>query len=199
MLLWLRQLGTSGTDVVNSVSVDGLGNVYFSGLTDQGLAGSLDAFLGKYDQDGNLIWTRQLGAARNEASVSISADGLGSVYLAGWTDGSLGGPYAGGADDAFVSKYDAAENLRWTQQRGTSNSDSSTGVAADGLGNVYFSGYTGASLGGPNAGQYDAFIAKISDVPEPTSFAVIVIGFTALTPRRLRKQLRCRRYNRLAL
>ena len=40
----------------------------------------------------------------------MSADGLGNVYISGYTDGSLGGPNAGGYD-AFVSKYDAAGTL----------------------------------------------------------------------------------------
>ena len=43
-------------------------------------------------------------------SHGVSADGLGNVYISGYTDGSLGGPNAGG-DDAFVSKYDAAGTL----------------------------------------------------------------------------------------
>ena len=42
----------------------------------------------------------------------MSADGLGNVYISGYTRGSLGGPNAGGTD-AFVSKYDAAGNFQW--------------------------------------------------------------------------------------
>ena len=41
--------------------------------------------------------------------------------------------------------------------------DASRGVSADGLGNVYISGYTGGDLGGPNAGDIDAFVAKYRD------------------------------------
>ena len=89
----------------------------------------------------------------------MSADGLGNVYISGYTYGSLGGPNAGG-HDAFVSKYDAAGTLQWSRQLGTMSGDDSHGVSADGLGNVYISGYTGGSLGGPNAGSYDAFVSK---------------------------------------
>jgi hypothetical protein len=42
--------------------------------------------------------------------------------------------------------------LQWTQQLGTSATDWSFGVSADGLGNIYFFGYTSGSLDGPNAG-----------------------------------------------
>ena len=53
-----------------------------------------------------------------------------------------------------------AEFLEWTRQLGTSSNDSSSGVSADGLGNVYISGSTEGSLGGANAGLQDAFVSK---------------------------------------
>ena len=59
----------------------------------------------------------------------VSADGLGNVYISGDTTGGLGGDNAG-AYDAFVSKYDAAGNLLWTEQLGTAMSDHGNGVIA---------------------------------------------------------------------
>jgi hypothetical protein len=72
----------------------------------------------------------------------------------------------------------------WTQQLGTSSYDVSHGVSADGLGNVYITGSTYGSLGGPNAGGRDAFVAKFSEensaVPEPTAFIVwSLLGLSA--------------------
>ena len=162
-LQWTRQLGTSSNDDSRGVSADGLGNVYISGGTTGSLggtnAGSGDAYVSKYDAAGNLQWTRQLGTSSPEQSIGVSADGLGNVYTSGRTEGSLGGTNAG-SRDAFVSKYDAAGNLQWTRQLGTSLVDESFGVSADGLGNVYISGSTQGSLGGTNAGDYDAFVSK---------------------------------------
>lgn len=48
----------------------------------------------------------------------------------------------------------------WVRQLGTSAADHSWGVSADGLGNVYISGETYGSLGGPSAGGNDAFVAR---------------------------------------
>jgi hypothetical protein len=129
----------------------------------------------KYDAAGALQWTQQLGTATYDYSEGVSADGLGNVYISGLTYGSLGGPNAG-SYDAFVSKYDAAGSLQWTQQLGTTTHDYSNGVSADGLGNVYISGHTGGSLGGPNAGYYDAFVAKYTEIPEPASLGLLLIG-----------------------
>jgi hypothetical protein len=131
-------------------------------------------------------WTRQLGTSSEDRSRGVSVDGLGNVYISGSTEGSLNGPNAG-SDDAFVSKYDAAGTLEWTRQLGTSSEDYSTGVSADGLGNVYISGETYGSLDGTSAGSYDAFVSKI--VPEPTGVALALaaaVGVLALRRKTIR-------------
>jgi hypothetical protein len=162
-LLWSRELGTPVTVVGNSVSADGLGNVYISGLTWGNLggpnAGMADAFVSKYDAAGTLLWSRQMGSSVHDESKSVSADSLGNVYVSGFTNGNLYGPNAG-YQDAFICKYDAAGNLLWSKQIGAAGSDQSWGVSVDGLGNVYFSGTTYDSLVGPIAGNADMFLIK---------------------------------------
>ncbi len=170
-LQWTRQFGTSGQDASADVSADGLGNVFVSGTTTGALGeshfGDDDAYVAKYDASGTLQWTRQLGTSALDRSFGVSADGLGNVFISGYTRGSLEGTNAGGLD-AFISMYDASGTLQWTRQVGTNDADRGFGVSADGLGNVYISGATGGSLGGPNAGANDAFVAKFAtEVPEP--------------------------------
>ena len=161
--LWTRRIGTSTTDEARSISADGLGNVYISGLTSGNLvagnAGDYDVFLSRYDASGSLIWVRQLGTSAWDESNGVSADGLGNVYISGTTGGSMGGANAG-SDDAFLAKYSAAGNLLWVRQLGTSGLDGAYGVAADELGNVYISGQTRGNLAGTNLGSYDTFLAK---------------------------------------
>ena len=191
-LLWTEQLGSSSNDESFGVSADGLGNVYISGITQGNLgetnAGGWDAFVSKYDANGTPLWTEQLGSRSRDDSRGVSADGLGNVYISGYTSGNLGGTNAGD-EDAFVSKYDASGTLLWTEQLGTSSDDRSRGVSADGLGNVYISGYTFGNLGGTNAGGRDAFVAKLSDpIPEPSSVALVlsaVLGLSSAGSRRL--------------
>ena len=69
----------------------------------------------------------------------------------------------------FVSAGSAArgESVEWTRQSGTSTTDISYGVSADGLGNVYITGTTGGSLGGPNAGSSDVFVSKYDAAGTP--------------------------------
>jgi hypothetical protein len=162
-LQWTRQLGTSGEDRSWGVSANHVGDVFISGETYGNLGGTLtgnyDAFVAKYDASGNLIWTRQLGAGANTSSQCVASDDMGNVYIAGGTSGNLGGPNAGG-NDVFLAKYDSGGNLLWTRQLGTSGTDGAEGIAADGHGNIYVTGSTTGSLGGPSAGDYDAFVAK---------------------------------------
>jgi hypothetical protein len=93
----------------------------------------------------------------------VSTDGHGNVYLSGSTQGSLDGTNAGEGGDAFFAKYDGAGNLLWARQFGTSANEAGTGISADGLGNVYFSGQAGGSLFAPNAGLTDAFVGKFTE------------------------------------
>jgi hypothetical protein len=109
-----------------------------------------------------LEWVRQFGTTEPEDSHDLAADGLGNVYIAGGFGDHLhyyqNFPIYPGYVDAFLTKYDAAGNLQWTQHFSTDQADVAHGVSADGLGNVYIAGGTGG-YGGPDA-FHDAFIAK---------------------------------------
>ncbi len=168
-LQWTRQLGTSTTADRNfTVSVDTLGHVFISGVTNGALggpnAGGFDAYVAEYDTSGNKLWTRQFGTSGDEDVHSVTTDNLGNVYISGVTPGSLDGTNAGG-QDAFVAKYDEKANQLWVRQLGSSADDVSTAISSDHMGGVYLSGMTTGNLGGTNAGSYDVFVAKYSDLP----------------------------------
>src|SRR5262245_55142216 len=64
---------------------------------------------------GARLWRRQLGTGSVDAAYAVSADGRGSVYVAGTTEGSLGGANAGDAD-AFLSRFASDGRALWTRQ-----------------------------------------------------------------------------------
>ncbi len=162
-LLWTRQFGTTKIDAGLGVAVDSAGNVYITGWTEGSLfgpsAGRHDAFLAKYDSSGTRLWTRQIGTSNSDFSRAIAVDGEGNAYITGSNAGGFGGPGFGG-NDVFLAKYDASGTPLWARQIGTSEKDDGVGVAVDGVGSAYITGYTSGSLGGTSAGHADAFLAK---------------------------------------
>jgi hypothetical protein len=201
--LWVRQLGTGGIDRLITAAPDGMGGVYAGGDTGGSLAGSQagggDAWLARYDAAGNQLWIRQVGtvlwdavfASANDGTGGVfvagpgawlarfdgsgnqlwsqyldggfpqaaAPDGLGGVYLGGFTWDSLGGPNAGGTD-AWLARYDGAGKNLWIKQLGTSKHDFAGGAALDSSGGVYMCGSTDGSLAGPTAGGTDAWLAR---------------------------------------
>ncbi|WP_413176349.1 Calx-beta domain-containing protein [Anabaena azotica] len=163
---WIRQLGTSSWDESWGITTDSSGNIYIGGSTLGSLggisAGSWDAWLAKYDSNGNRQWTRQLGTATLDHSYgAIATDSSGNVYIAGDTSGSLGGTNNGNSGDAWVAKYNSNGTQQWIRQLGTSSSDNSHGIAVDSWGSIYISGSTYGSLQpGSQKGWDDGWAAK---------------------------------------
>ena len=174
--VWTSQFGTDNNDSVEAVAVDGAGNVYLAGTTIGEFPGytteyfGSDAFVRVYDADGTERWTAQFGTEFATVPQAIAVDGSGNVYVGGHTEGGLPGfENAGGAplgpvsnwNDAFLRKYAPDGTELWTQQFGHERHDEMLGVAVDGSGSVYVSGYTDASFEGyTNPGGRDAFIRK---------------------------------------
>ena len=161
--LWIRQFGTSEFDQALALAPDGAGGVIIAGLTRGSLggpnAGGHDVLLVRYDSAGNQLWINQFGTSEWERALALSPDGAGGVMVAGWTQGSLGGPSVGG-HDAWLARYDGAGDQLWIRQFGTSEGEQAYALALDGVGGVMVAGGTGGSLGGPNAGFWDAFLAR---------------------------------------
>ncbi len=131
--------------------------------------------------DPTLTYSTYLGTSNNDEGSCIAVDGSGNAYVTGRTNsthfptknpyqGTLG-DYPTGEYDAFVTKLSASgSTLLYSTYLGGSDWDSGHGVAVDGSGNAYVTGYTESkdfptqnSYQGTYAGGYwDAFITKLS-------------------------------------
>jgi hypothetical protein len=163
---WSRQVGTVESDVPCAIAVDGSGNSVLTGYTRGDLGGpsqgGQDAFILACDSGGTVQPMCQIGTGVDDFAYGIALDATGNIYIAGCTDGDLGGPQQG-AGDAFVLRCDSMGTVQWVGQIGTPLWDEARGVAVDGSGNVYITGRTGWELGGPKRGRNDAFVAKFDD------------------------------------
>ena len=163
--LWTRQFGTSGIDEALAVTIIPAG-LYIAGRTtgafpgqDSGSPGTDDAFIARFDEDGNQWWTRQFGTAGPDRAYGIAAD-PGGAYVAGYTQGALVSPAAG--TDAFLRKYDDRGNVLWTRQITSAGSANDIAYAVTvGYSEVYVCGDTAGIFAGQNrAGGADAWAQK---------------------------------------
>jgi hypothetical protein len=105
---WIRQFGTGGNDGSYGVGVDGSGHVFVSGYVCRTIYGGdadhPDVFLASFDDAGNLLWSRQLGAWGDDFATGLATTSSGDLYIDGYTENSLAGPNLG-LSDTFLMKY----------------------------------------------------------------------------------------------
>ncbi len=153
-LLWTSQEGSTYDELVQGVAADELGNSYIAGLTEDA-AHQRDAFVSRYDPNGQRLWTHQFGSSPVEdVCFGVAAD-VSGVYVAGGTGSDLWGGGSLGQNDAFLRKYDPNGRVIWTDQFGSSGGEYADAVTLDGAGNVYVAGTM--HIGGINS---DAFVRK---------------------------------------
>jgi hypothetical protein len=143
--IWLKQFGTSGHDKSRAIVLDEPNeNIYFAGLTASDLngtnAGSNDAFVAKYDFNGNQIWLNQFGGSGHDEVKTITIDNNQNIYLAGMTSSDLNGTNAG-SYDAFIAKYDSNNNQIWLNQFGGTEDDRIYSIAIQNN-ELYLNGYS---------------------------------------------------------
>jgi len=169
-LEWTRSHGSSSTDEALDIAVDELHRVFVAGGTGGNLVGTSygqnDAFLSRYDADGNRIWTTQWGSAKWDSAYGVDVDAAGGVYIAGAANGFWGGVDRETAQ-AFVNKFDVNGGLEWTRQFGSSTTDEGRDLTVDGLGNVFITGFTLGDLQGTSFGKADGFIRKYNALGDP--------------------------------
>ena len=163
---WTRQFGTEGDNTAEDMVIDGAGNLYVVGSTDGPLAGqshlgSQDAYLKKYDGQGNELWVHQFGTELWDSGAAVAMDGEGSLYVIGTTLGSQPGQASIGGQDAYLCKYNNGGNEVWTRQFGTPRDDPPHDVGVDGAGGIYVAGKTNGALPGHlSLGREDSYLRK---------------------------------------
>jgi hypothetical protein len=156
----IHQFGTAAWDSAAGVSWDG-SDLYVCGSTGGTLPGETslgrdDAFVRKFDDAGNVLWTTQFGSSRIDRVNGCAADASG-VYVTGSTNGVFPGQRERGHFDAFLQKVGLDGTLGWARQLGSSKDDVGRGVAAGPLGVGLVGGTVGSFPSHELRGDEDAF------------------------------------------
>jgi hypothetical protein len=168
---WHTFYGSVDYDEGNGIAVDISDSIYIVGnswSSWNGPAGQapLHAHNGFYDIDvlkldasGAYQWHTFYGSTNDDWGEGIAVDGSGGVYITGSGVSSWNGPAGqvplhahSGYGDIAVLKLDASGAYRWHTFYGSTDWDTSRGVAVDGGGRVYITGSSESSWNGP-AGQ----------------------------------------------
>ena len=182
-LVWSRTLGAPRYNEGRGIDVDRNGNVYITGdfygtlsLGDQSVTshGDADAFIAKFNSNGDLQWLRNYGSDGGERGHALAVDGNGNVYATGEFQGT--GIFenirqqSNGEFDAFIVKYNTDGEFQWVQSGGGAGRDTGYGIAADvRTGDVYVTGFfigtttfgnASATSTGELSGEGDVFLAK---------------------------------------
>src|ERR1051325_6198863 len=158
VLIYSTYLGGSGFDQGYAITVDSLGNSYVTGQTAaidfpttagafQTQYGGGDAFVAKLNPSGNaLVYSTYLASASGNG---IAIDSAGNAYITG-DAGATSFPTTASAFqtapvgyDAFITKLNATGSaLVYSARFGGNLDDFSRGIALDGSGNAYITGWT---------------------------------------------------------
>ena len=147
-------LGRSDGSLVQAVNAAGP-------MLGQPALGGFDILVQSLDAAGAQRWVTPVATALNERAYGI-VDGTGGASIVG---GYVRQDHAGASqnDDALAVKLAADGTVQWRTTLGAeAAADRVYGIAADGAGGAFVTGYTsGAIAGGTSAGDKDAVVAHV--------------------------------------
>jgi Beta-propeller repeat len=193
-LVYSTYLGGNSVEYVDrafNIAVDSTSTAFVTGMTGSSnfpimnayqslYGGQIDAFVTKYNSNGQMLYSTYLGGTNSEVGTSIALNTQGEFYLTGITlsnDFPTVDPIQstlGGFEDPFITKFLAGgQSLGYSTYFGGSNGREewgATGIGLDSAGNVYLAGHTEATdfpilnaYQSVNHGSYDGFISKLSE------------------------------------
>ncbi len=208
-LVYSTYIGSGGWDEGECLRIDGGGNAYIAGTAgysnfptttgafDTTHNGGFDVVLVKLDPTGSsLIYSTFLGGTNNDQAYGVVIDGAGNAYITGQA-GSDNFPTTLGAydttyndtvgtyGDVFISKLDAAGAiLLYSTYLGGNYFDYGRGIAIDGGGNAFVTGYTASDDFPTTPGVHDTsfnngtdvFVTKINSIGSKLLYSTYLGG-----------------------
>jgi uncharacterized repeat protein (TIGR01451 family) len=194
-LVYSTYFGGNAGQAGAAIAIDPAKNVYVTGTTNSGnfplhnpfRNNFAFAYAFKLNPAGNaLIYSTYLGGKSVDTGTGIAADSAGNAYITGYTQSTdfpthnPVQPALAGLSDAFLLVFNPTGSaLVYSSYLGGTNNDYGRGIAFDGNGAAYVSGFTASAnfptksphqavYGGP---PYDAFVTK-TQIYVPADLAI---------------------------
>jgi len=161
--LWGTYYGGSGDDYADGATLDNVSNLNLTGVTSSTSdiatlgsfqktysGGTTDAFLAKFDSNGNRIWAKYYGGSGIDNGLGCNFDNPGNVLIAGYTTSSnnisIAGAhqtnYGGGSNfgDGFFAQFDVNGNRLYGSYYGGIGEDYIGNIVSNPSGDIFISG-----------------------------------------------------------
>jgi hypothetical protein len=175
------EVAPSGSETVTLSAPDATPSLYVAGNSGLATATSDTTVNGTTtdgvpaDQQGRLVKLTDLSGSQQGAFSATTdpttglttaqatvVDGSGNVYVVGNATGNFGNQVNQGDQDTYLTKYDSAGNVMWTQMLGSAGTASAYSLALDPKGGVVVAGSTTGQVmtTAVSDGNNDSFVAQ---------------------------------------
>jgi Beta-propeller repeat len=193
-VVYSTYLGGSSDDEAYGIAVDGSGNAYVAGETSSSNfpttsgayqtsnGGNYDGFVTKLNPGGTaLVYSTYLGGSNYDGCNGIAVNSSGNAFVTGATLSSNFPTTAGafqsgwsGTEKGFITELNTSGTARvYSTYLGGNSSDATEGIAVDGSGNAYVTGFANSSNFPTTSGAFqtshasdngyqDAFVTKLN-------------------------------------
>ncbi len=184
---WAERFGSDGMERAWDLAVDyPQSDIFVSGEFTDSLTvdmvtyygnGLSDCFIIKYNELGQVEWTKTFGSSEGDVCLSISVDASGNCYFTGYYIGTLTmGNWqiqGNGMWDVFYGKLNPDGDLLWLKSFGGTLNDIGYGIAVTDAGEVFITGWFadsvsfGSNIDISSYGGSDIFLAKFDTDGNP--------------------------------
>jgi len=145
--IWAKKAGGQLEDRAQNLAIDRFDNIYITGYfsgrsyfdNETAIAtGSTDAFIARYDTDGNCRWVQSLGGSGLDKAFGVATDISGYAYITGFfyydaylsnSPDTLHGD--GLSSDIFICKYTPEGDVALAERAGGPYNDAAFAIAID--------------------------------------------------------------------
>jgi hypothetical protein len=190
--VWGTYYGGTNADGAQSCVSDPIGNLYVAGNSSSSngtviattgshqttMGGTSDSYLAKFTSSGVRLWGTYCGGTDIDNLNNCAIYGSNDIYICGSTasltaiatTGTQQLNYGGGAQDAFLVKFNSNGIRQWGTYYGGTGEEQECTCTIDGNGNVFVGGVTTIGTGltttgchqSTFGGSYDGFLAKFN-------------------------------------